>query len=278
MITRGIGYPVVIIPGIQGRWEWMSPTVDALQAGHRVITFSLQELRADVDSDGDFRAWTRALDRTLDSVHERQVSLIGVSFGGLIAARYAARRPDRVTSLIIASAPAPGWKPGADDRMCMRLPYLSLPYFGARALYRLLPELKEARESWPLRLKLLMEHAKRVGSARLEPRLMAQWIREFLRYDMSEDCALIKAPTLIVTGESRLDRVVPVYETKRYLKMIKGSTHQILPNTGHLGTITKPYRFAEMAGQFIYAAQSAARSAAQATHDAAHAARGRHAS
>jgi pimeloyl-ACP methyl ester carboxylesterase len=211
-------------------------------------------------------------------VHERQVSLIGVSFGGLIAARYAAQRPDRVTSLIIASAPAPGWKPGADDRVCMRLPYLSLPYFGARALYRLLPELKEARESWPLRLKLLMEHAKRVGSARLEPRLMAQWIREFLNYDMSEDCELIKAPTLIVTGESRLDRVVPVYETKRYLRMIKGSTHQILPNTGHLGTITKPYRFAEMAGQFIYAAQSAARSAAQATHDAARAARGRHAS
>ena len=278
MITRGIGYPVVIIPGIQGRWEWMSPTVDALQAGHRVITFSLQELRADVESDGDFRAWTRALDQTLDSVHERQVSLIGVSFGGLIAARYAARRPDRVTSLIIASAPAPGWKPGADDRMCMRLPYLSLPYFGARALFRLLPELKEARESWPLRLRLLMEHARRVGSARLEPRLMAQWIREFLDYDMSDDCELIKAPTLIVTGESRLDRVVPVYETKRYLKMIKGSTHQILPNTGHLGAITRPYRFAEMAGQFIYAAQSAARSAAQATHDAAQAARGRHAS
>ena len=147
MITRGIGYPVVIIPGIQGRWEWMSPTVDALQAGHRVITFSLQELRPDVEPDGDFRAWTRAIDLALDSVHERQVSLIGVSFGGLIAARYAARRPDRVTSLIIASAPAPGWKPGADDRVCMSLPYLSLPYFGARALYRLLPELKEARES-----------------------------------------------------------------------------------------------------------------------------------
>lgn len=278
MITRGIGYPVVIIPGIQGRWEWMSPTVDALQAGHRVITFSLQDLRPDIEPDGDFRAWTRAIDHALDSVHERQVSLIGISFGGLIAARYAARRPDRVTSLIIASAPAPGWKPGADDRVCMSLPYLSLPYFGARALYRLLPELKEARESWPLRLKLLTEHARRVGSARLEPRLMAQWIREFLRYDMSEDCSLIKAPTLIVTGESRLDRVVPVYETKRYLKMIKGSTHQILPNTGHLGAITRPYRFAEMAGQFIYAAQSAARSAAQATHDAAQAARGRHAS
>jgi 3-oxoadipate enol-lactonase len=278
MITRGIGYPVVIIPGIQGRWEWMSPTVDALQAGHRVITFSLQELRPGIDPEGEFPAWSRALDKVLDSVHEREVSLIGISFGGLIAARYAARRPDRVTSLIIASAPAPGWKPAADDRFCMNLPYLSLPYFGARALARLMPELMEARESWPLRLRLLMDHAKRVGSARLEPRLMAHWIREYLRYDMAEDCELITAPTLIVTGESRLDRVVPVYETKRYLKMIKGSTHQILANTGHLGPVTKPYRFAEMAGQFIYAAQSAARSATRTADDAARAARSRHAS
>jgi len=278
MITRGIGYPVVIIPGIQGRWEWMSPTVEALQAGHRVITFSLQELRPGIDPEGEFPAWSRALDKVLDRVHEREVSLIGISFGGLIAARYAARRPERVTSLIIASAPAPGWTPGADDRFCMKLPYLSLPYFGARALVRLLPELKEARESWPLRLRLLMDHAKRVGSARLEPRLMAHWIREFLRYDMSEDCELIKAPTLIVTGESRLDRVVPVYETKRYLRMIRGSTHQILPNTGHLGSITKPYRFAEMAGQFIYAAQSVARSATRTADEAARLARGRHAS
>ena len=278
MITRGIGYPVVIIPGIQGRWEWMSPTVEALQAGHRVITFSLQELRPGIDREGEFPAWSRAIDKALDSVHERQVSLIGISFGGLIAARYAARRPDRVTSLIIASAPAPGWKPGADDRFCMNLPYLSLPYFGARGLLRLMPELIEARESWPLRLRLLMDHAKRVGSAPLEPRVMAHWIREFLRYDMAEDCELIKAPTLVVTGESRLDRVVPVYETKRYLKMIKGSTHQILANTGHLGAITKPYRFAEMAGQFIYAAQSAARSATRTADEAAQAARGRYAS
>lgn len=278
MITRGIGYPVVIIPGIQGRWEWMSPTVEALQAGHRVITFSLQEIRPGIDPEGQFPAWSRAIDKVLDSAHEREVSLIGISFGGLIAARYAAHRPERVTSLIIASAPAPGWKPGADDRFCMNLPYLSLPYFGARALVRLMPELMEARESWPLRLRLLMDHAKRVGTARLEPRVMAHWMREFLRYDMAEDCALIKAPTLVVTGESRLDRVVPVYETKRYLKMIKGSTHQILANTGHLGPVTKPYRFAEMAGQFIYAAQSAARSATRTAGEAALAARGRHAS
>ena len=278
MITRGIGYPVVVIPGIQGRWEWMAPTVEALKAGHRVITFSLQELRPGRDTHGDFRAWTRALDEVLDQSRERQVSLIGISFGGLIAARYAAHRPDRVTSLIIASAPSPHWKPAADDRFCMSFPYLTLPYFGARALVRLGPELMQARDSWPTRLQFLREHVTRGLKAPLEPRLMAHWVREFMHYDLVADCERITAPTLIVTGESKLDKVVPVYETKRYLKLIRGSTHSILPNTGHLGAISKPFRFSELAGQFIYAAQTAARTSARTAEEKALAARNRHAS
>ena len=109
MITKGTGFPVVLIPGIQGRWEWMRPTIDAMTAGHRVITASLQELRPTIERDGVFTAWTHGLDELLDKAHERQATIIGVSFGGLIAARYAARRPERVTSLILASTPDPAW-------------------------------------------------------------------------------------------------------------------------------------------------------------------------
>ena len=257
MITRGTGFPVLLIPGIQGRWEWMQPTVDALRAGHRVITCSLQELRPDIERDGVFTAWTHAIDQLLDQAHERQASIIGVSFGGLIAARYAARRPERVTSLILASTPAPNWKPRPDDALCMRFPLLSLPYFAGRGLLRLLPELRHARESWPTRWQLFREHANRVFQAPLEPRRMSYWAREWLRYDLASDCKRITAPTLIVTGEAALDRVVPLRESQRYLTLISGSTHKVLPGTGHLGVITRPYRFAEMAGQFIYAAHAA---------------------
>lgn len=258
MVVKGIGFPIVIIPGIQGRWEWMAPTMEALQAGHRVITCSLQELRPDRDPHGVFPAWTRALDALIDSTLERQVSIIGVSFGGLIAARYAARRPDKVTSLILASTPAPRWRPRPDDEFCLRFPWLSLPYFAARGLVRLVPELMRARESWPKRFELAGEHARRVLQAPLEPRRMAEWAREWLAYDLTSDCKTIKAPTLIVTGESSLDRVVPVWESKKYLKLIPGSVHQVLADTGHLGVITRPYRFAEMAGKFIYAAHAGA--------------------
>jgi pimeloyl-ACP methyl ester carboxylesterase len=42
VIDRGSGRPVVLLPGVQGRWEWMAPTVDALAKRCRVITFSLR--------------------------------------------------------------------------------------------------------------------------------------------------------------------------------------------------------------------------------------------
>ena len=41
MIDVGTGTPLVLVPGLQGRWEWMRPAVDALAQHFRVLTFSL---------------------------------------------------------------------------------------------------------------------------------------------------------------------------------------------------------------------------------------------
>ena len=41
MMDTGTGVPIVMIPGIQGRWEWMEPAVEALAARCRVVTESL---------------------------------------------------------------------------------------------------------------------------------------------------------------------------------------------------------------------------------------------
>ena len=45
MIDCGHGAPIVLIPGLQGRWEWMRPAVDALARKHRVISYSLCDER-----------------------------------------------------------------------------------------------------------------------------------------------------------------------------------------------------------------------------------------
>jgi pimeloyl-ACP methyl ester carboxylesterase len=93
MPTFGQGPPLVLIPGIQGRWEWMRAAIDALSARFSVTTFSLTEVAAD---EACFDRWMAQLDTILDTIGFQPMPIVGVSFGGLIAYRYARRRPARV--------------------------------------------------------------------------------------------------------------------------------------------------------------------------------------
>lgn len=271
MVERGAGSPIAVLPGIQGRWEWMTPTVDALTEGHRVLSWSLGELRPELDARGSFLAWLPALDRALDRAQVDRVAIVGVSFGGLIAASYAAHRPERVRALILVSTPAPAWPLRFGDAFCMRLPRLAMPFFGLRAATRLAPELYAARDSWPARTRLVADHAGRLLTAPFQPRYSAQWVREWLACDLARDCGAITAPTLLVTGDAALDRVVPVEQTREYLRLIPGSTHVTLPGTGHLGVITNPDRFAAIALPFIDAADRAAHATPPAEERVCHA-------
>ena len=79
--------PLVLIPGAQGRWEYMKATVDALSADFQVLTYSL---RGDTMKD-----YVDQVSRTLDEHHIERAVICGVSFGGLVALRFAASVPDR---------------------------------------------------------------------------------------------------------------------------------------------------------------------------------------
>src|SRR5262245_52720057 len=110
MIDRGSGPAIVLIPGVQGRWEWMSPAIEALAVGHRVLSFSLHEWTNATTGSTAFDVWTDGIDRMLDRAGEQRAAIVGVSFGGLIATRYAARRANRVSALVLVSTPPPRFK------------------------------------------------------------------------------------------------------------------------------------------------------------------------
>jgi pimeloyl-ACP methyl ester carboxylesterase len=123
MIDRGSGPPLVLIPGILGRWEWMAPTVEALSERYRVLSFSLNEAGLDAPETGVFDAWTAFIDDMLDRAGVTTAAVIGISFGGLVAIRYAAARPERVSSVMLVSTPSPSWKLDPRTAFYMRFPH-----------------------------------------------------------------------------------------------------------------------------------------------------------
>ena len=125
IIDRGSGEPIVVIPGVQGRWEWMKPGIDALASRTRVITFSLADEPSAGADFADAAGFWNYVDQVRDALDQSgldKAAICGVSYGGLIAGAFAARFPGRVTSLILASARPPSWRPDPRDLFFLRSP------------------------------------------------------------------------------------------------------------------------------------------------------------
>jgi 3-oxoadipate enol-lactonase len=256
VFDSGAGPPVIVIPGVQGRWEWMRPPLEALSRRCRVISYSLcgdigSGFR--MDPDLGFDSYLHQLDAILDRAHVGRATLCGVSYGGMIAVRYAAMHPDRVSGVVIVSSPSPGWKPTARQNTYVARPWLSMPAFVASAATRLWPEVRSALPEWRSRLAFGTKHAARVLLAPAIPSLMALRVRQQEKIDLYADCARVHAPTLVITGDEALDAVVPVQVTHRYCELIPAARYVKMAGTGHIGLITQPERFAELVGGFAHA-------------------------
>jgi pimeloyl-ACP methyl ester carboxylesterase len=238
---------LMLVPGLPGRREWMQPAIPALSKGFRVLSFSLTEVPTD-------RFFDRAVDR-LDAIlgHAKvdRAVIAGVSFGGLVAALYAARHQARTSHLVLASAPSPRHQLDRRSASYVKRPTVSLPLFAARGAARIRAELAASLPGWRERALF----AARFGLVALRrpgsPRLMAEWVTEWTRSDLTSEVRTILAPTLVVTGEAGLDRVVPMASSLDYLTLVPGARHVVMKHTGHLGSLVHPDEFATIVGDFV---------------------------
>jgi pimeloyl-ACP methyl ester carboxylesterase len=253
MLDVGAGIPLVLIPGIQGRWEWMGPSIEALSRNYRVITASLPGepgVDTSFDDDADFDVFVRHMDKVLDASGVASAIMCGVSFGGLIALRYAAKRRDRVRGLILVSTPGPHWRMNPTQERYARWPTLASPLFVLGAVRRGWREMAALHPHSQDRLLACVTTAWRIARAPAVPRRMSRRARLAERQDFEADCMCVTVPTLVVTGERELDQVIPCDQTMSYLNLIRGSSFQLFEKTGHLGTVLAPDRFAAIVSQF----------------------------
>jgi 3-oxoadipate enol-lactonase len=244
MIDLGAGPPLVMIPGIQGHWEWMAPAISALARRCRVISYSLR------DAPPEFDSFVHQLDAVLDEAKTGPVTLCGVSFGGWIAVRYAALRPQKVNGLILASAPSPSWRLDKVTEQAVTSPRIRGSLFLLGSVTRFAGELTGI-ESVGERWRFALRQCGRVIRRRPSPKAMSARVRTLAGMNLAADCARVPAPTLVITGEPDLDRIVPVSETCDYLTLIPGAKHITLERTGHMGLVVRPDAFAEIVVQFM---------------------------
>jgi 3-oxoadipate enol-lactonase len=253
-VEFGKGPPLVLIPGIQGRWEYLRPAIDALATSFRTLTFPLCGERGCgvpfdrvLGIDNDAGQIAAVLDR---SGVDRAI-MCGISFGGLPAIRFAALAPERTAALILASVPGPDWHLRTRHRVYARAPWLFGPLFLAESPWRLRGEVRSAFPRIGARWRFARGQLGTLLRAPLSPTRMAWRAALISSPHLLEDCAKIVAPTLVVTGEPGLDQIVRVDGTLAYLQLITGARHATIGRTGHLGSITRPEAFASLVREFV---------------------------
>ena len=242
---RGQGVPIVVVPSLQGRWEYLTPAIDALARRHQVITSSLR--RATTLDELVEHVETLLDERGLD-----RATILGISFGGRVALRFAATRPRRTHALVMASVPGPRFRLRPSHRVYARYPRLFAPLFFAAMPSRVWAELTAAIPDARARRAFVRWQVRTFLRAPLSPAQMGARALLIDGIDAAADCSRVTAPTLIVSGEPQLDFVVPSTGTLEYAQLIPGAQTVTLKGTGHLGTITQPEAFAKVVSEFLF--------------------------
>ena len=242
---------MVVIPGIQGRWEWMTPGVDALARRCRVITYSLCDepsCGGSFDEETGFDCYVEQVREALDQAGVERATICGLSYGGLIACAFAARYPERTRGLVLISALPPSWTPDARVRFYLRAPRLLMPMFMLASL-RMYREIAAAHPGAWAGAREAVRHAWNVLTHMFSPSRMARRVHLLARARLG-NLAAPRVPTLVITGDHALDRVVPVTATREYLQWLPDARTVVVERTGHLGFITRPDIFADVVAPF----------------------------
>jgi pimeloyl-ACP methyl ester carboxylesterase len=238
-VRAGAGTPVLLLPGIGG-WRLTFHTMAAVLAERHTV-FALdppgQGLTEVLDPgfgyDADAVAGSIAV--FLDAVGLERAAVVGHSWGGGFALRFAELHPERVTRLALL---APG---GLDVKDIWEFRLLRLPVVGELAVRltstasvrHLLRKAFVHRERVPDDLigEVVQElRSGRNRTARLRDMLRVE--RSVSWADTEVDLQLVRVPVLLLWGSK--DRYFPVRLIDRFVARLPTVEHHVLPDCGHL--------------------------------------------
>ena len=169
----------------------------------------------------------------------RDVSLIGLGFGGWIAAEMASLAPNQFRRLVLVGAM--GLKPPEGDILDQAIiSYLAYPQAGfhdAAAFTRIYGEVStDQLEAWDIAREMCFRIA-------WKPYMYSQTLPHLL--------GGVRAPALVVWGDD--DRIVPISAGHAYTKALRHARLEIVPRAGHYVDMEQPAALARLIRDFLAA-------------------------
>jgi pimeloyl-ACP methyl ester carboxylesterase len=231
----GTGTPIVCLHGVTGHaWTWYELAPHLAEVG----TVHALDLRGHGESqwssEGDYTTddHVKDLEGWLDAMAFDQVTLVGNSWGALIATSFASRHPDRVARLVILDVEA-SFDYGTDDVPPLPSSFAShqeavaAERFGASHISDEMAEVMAAAGTRP--------DADGVLVPRADPYFLRRW--PFRAGDHWSELARLSMPVLLVHAADSFVREDVMAEMA---KQIDGATFTQVSECGHVMPVDNP--------------------------------------
>ncbi len=241
----GQGAPLLILHGADGG-DGLMPFHEGLAEHFRVLAPSLpgfgrSELPGWMDSVDDLAYFILDL---LDHLGLSEVNLLGIGFGGWVAAEVAVRSQERLRRLIVADSvgikvSGPETRDIADTLVLFHDEAARLAWHDPSAA---------AGMKWPGAPNLSEEELAAILRA-LQTVSLLGWKPFMHNPKLLRRLARITIPTLVLWGES--DRVVTPEYGQAFHRAIPTSTFQVIPRAGHYPHRERPDDFVRAVAAFL---------------------------
>jgi pimeloyl-ACP methyl ester carboxylesterase len=244
------GETVVFAHGLLFDRRIFEEQVAALSGRYRVIAFDFRGHGGSEVTKGGYDMDTLAADAAglIEALGAAPCHFAGLSMGGFVGLRLAARRPELVRSLAVLDSSADPEPRGNLPRY--RLLQVVARLFGLGAVAgRVMPILlgrttmedparREMRELW---------HARVVGQDRVGVTRAVSGVLE--RDGVYDELPGIRAPVLIVVGEE--DTATPPAKAERMREAIPDAELVTIPRAGHMSSIEAPGEVTRAMEEFL---------------------------
>lgn len=248
--SHGEGTPLLVLNGIFmscASWTAFRP---AFAEHNRLILLDLLDQGKTEKMD---REYTQAVQAELvlallDHLDLSKVSLMGISYGGEVAMRFAAAHPEKVEKLVLSNTAAYTSKWLKDIGRSWEFAYKSYNghhFFKTCIPIVYSPQFYEKNYEWASAREELFVKAFTPDVYDAFGRLT----RSAENHDERANLGKITAQTLVVSSE--LDFVTPVYQQQEIVAAIDGAAHVLIPAAGHAVMYEKPAEFTAIVLGFV---------------------------
>lgn len=245
----GKGKPILILNGIMMSCASWKEFIEPFSANNKLILLDMIDQGKSDKMDRPFsqELQVEVVKALLEHLNIEKVNLIGISYGGEVALRFAVKYSCWLNRLVLFNTTActgpwlgdigESWNCASNNPLAY---YLStIPVIYSPVFYR-------EHNEW---LKARKEVLQNVFSDRTFIESMIRLTDSAADYNVLEELSNISVQTLVVSCSE--DYLTPMEEQKRIVERIPDSEYIVIPNCGHASMYEKPLIFTAIALGFI---------------------------